>query len=179
MQGDFCMDVEKIFTGIFPPYVHLATCDIRQFSNWSLSWIGSKRGDLSARTIRGTKCSTVEELFTEFGAALQFPYYFGENWDAFHECITDLEWISGDGYLLFIVNAERVLAKKEDDFRTFVELLHNTGREWGESQSRHSDFPRPSKPFHVVFQTEPITKRLMLNRLERLGLEFSEVIIPV
>jgi hypothetical protein len=29
----------------------------------------------------------------EFAASFQFPYYFGENWPAFDECINDLSWL--------------------------------------------------------------------------------------
>src|SRR5262249_52404434 len=52
------------------------------------------------RVIRGRKSRTVRAFFDEVSAALQFPYYFGENWAAFDECITDLDWLAGDAYLL-------------------------------------------------------------------------------
>jgi hypothetical protein len=42
--------------------------------------------------IRGKRCTTRASLFQECAAALQFPDYFGDNWDALEECITDLEW---------------------------------------------------------------------------------------
>lgn len=48
---------------------------------------------LTVRTVRGSKMLTEDQLFTEVSAALQFPYYFGENWPAFDECLADLEWL--------------------------------------------------------------------------------------
>jgi hypothetical protein len=48
---------------------------------------------LVVRTLRGVKMQTVQQLFDEFAAALQFPWYFGENWAAFDECLTDLAWL--------------------------------------------------------------------------------------
>jgi len=34
-----------------------------------------------------------ESFFKEFTKKLQFPEYFGDNWDGFYDCITDLSWI--------------------------------------------------------------------------------------
>ena len=35
---------------------------------------------------------------------MNFPSYFGNNWDAFEECLTDLEWYSSSKYILFYDN---------------------------------------------------------------------------
>ena len=51
--------------------------------------------------IRGKRCKTEHDFFREASAALQFPWYFGENWAAFDECICDLEWLAFEQ--LFIV----------------------------------------------------------------------------
>lgn len=44
--------------------------------------------------IRGWRCKTEEDYFREFSAAFQFPWYFGENWNALDECACDLDWLS-------------------------------------------------------------------------------------
>jgi len=33
-------------------------------------------------------------------AAMHFPEYFGGNWDALHDCLTDLSWQPARGYVL-------------------------------------------------------------------------------
>ncbi|MCK9356944.1 MAG: barstar family protein [Dehalococcoidia bacterium] len=33
--------------------------------------------------------------------ALRFPAYFGMNWDALHDCLTDLSWQPAAGYVLY------------------------------------------------------------------------------
>ena len=42
--------------------------------------------------LRGARCRTEADFFCEVSAALRFPYYFGDNWNAFDECMTDLDW---------------------------------------------------------------------------------------
>ena len=43
--------------------------------------------------LRGKRCKTEEDFLIEVSASFQFPYYYGENWPAFDECIQDLEWL--------------------------------------------------------------------------------------
>lgn len=54
-------------------------------------------------TIDGASISTKRGLFEALQAALQFPDYFGFNWDAVNECLRDLNsWIPAPAYLLRI-----------------------------------------------------------------------------
>ncbi|GBR06551.1 hypothetical protein AA0323_1433 [Asaia siamensis NRIC 0323] len=41
-----------------------------------------------------TGISGLEDFFNIFRTLLNFPSYFGFNWNAFDECITDLDWIT-------------------------------------------------------------------------------------
>lgn len=50
---------------------------------------------LDGRTL-GAKHS----LLAALGRALDFPDYFGENWDALEECLGDLSWRSGPVWLV-------------------------------------------------------------------------------
>src|SRR5262249_13001237 len=66
---------------------------------------------LTVRTVRGRKMRTVDGLFDEMAAALQFPYYFGENWPAFNECLADMDWLPmGLGIAIVMIDAIDVLA---------------------------------------------------------------------
>jgi hypothetical protein len=47
--------------------------------------LGLGDAGLTVRMTRGRKMRTVDGLFDEMAAALQFPCYFGANWDAFSE----------------------------------------------------------------------------------------------
>ncbi|MEO8341529.1 MAG: barstar family protein, partial [Nitrospirota bacterium] len=60
---------------------------------------------LALKVIKGRHCKTSENLFTEFARALEFPDYFGHNWDALEECLVDLEWLPARGYILLITDA--------------------------------------------------------------------------
>ena len=44
--------------------------------------------------LRGKNCKTEDDFLHEVAASFQFPYYYGENWAAFDECIQDLEWLN-------------------------------------------------------------------------------------
>ena len=55
-------------------------------------WLATQGGAYGSY-LRGKKCRTENDFFSEVAASFQFPFYYGENWDAFDECIQDLEWL--------------------------------------------------------------------------------------
>ena len=49
--------------------------------------------------VRGSHMQTLSELYHEIASALQFPDYFGGNWNAVDDCLQDLGWIKEKKYL--------------------------------------------------------------------------------
>lgn len=74
------------------------------FSNEQVYYKLYSESQLGAYTsyIRGLRCETEDDFFREISASFQFPWYFGENWAAFDECICDLEWLNFKRFYLVI-----------------------------------------------------------------------------
>ena len=104
---------------------------------------------LVVRIIKGRHCKTLDNLFTEFARALEFPDYFGHNWDALEECLVDLEWLPARGYILLITDAAHVLPDDTAAYETFLEVLRDAGEAWGSGQAGMG--ARRATPFHVLF----------------------------
>lgn len=115
------------------------------------------------RIIRGKRCVTAKSLFQEWAAALQFPSYFGENWDAFEECLTDLDWLPAKAYLIIVTNVDRLLPEMEKEFQTLLEILEEVAGEW--AKERTGEWARPTVSFRVIFHSEPSQYALVRARL--------------
>lgn len=159
------------------PYLHIVGANIPEVTDfaWSLK---NSRLRVAVRFLRGKKMVTLPTLYDEFAAALQFPYYFGENWNAFSECITDLEWIPADVYVLVITHAKDLLAEEsEDQLEALTNLLEEAGCEWSKPVETSQAWDRPAVAFHVIFQCDEPDKEAVMSRLERVGATFQEILI--
>ncbi|MFD3706331.1 barstar family protein [Nocardia sp. NPDC058658] len=105
--------------------------------------------DYRVRELRGAKMRTVAELFDEFAAAFQFPYYFGANKDAFDECLRDLDDFVGDapGYVAVVRTAADLLAADPTERAWFDEAMRDCAAYW----------TRRDVAFRVVLQGDPET----------------------
>lgn len=54
-------------------------------------------------------------LLTAVAEAFNFPSYFGHNWDALDEMLTDLSWLPAAGYVIIL-----------DDFETLAQVAPQT-----------------------------------------------------
>ena len=127
-----------------------------------LQWM---RGGLWVRWLVGWRMSTVEELWGEFSAAMQFPYYCGKNWAAFSECLSELdlngslgprtvaETVINAGIVAVIFNAGSLLLSDMIELRTFVRTLQHTQDVYAIPIDR-GEWDRPAVPFHVVLQLD-------------------------
>lgn len=122
------------------------------------------------KVMKGGKCRTTAGLFDEFAQVLNFPDYFGQNWDALEECLADLEWLPAKGYVLLFTAAEKILPDEEEDYATFLEVMSDAGEAWGSGM----DTKRP-KPFHVVLAVAEADKSKRAHwRIEQIGIHPSK-----
>lgn len=53
--------------------------------------------------------------------AMQFPSYFGRNWDALNDCLTDLSWAPASGYIVL--------------YDQVANFAHGQPREWATARA--------------------------------------------
>jgi RNAse (barnase) inhibitor barstar len=82
-------------------------------------------------------CTDKDELLKRFAVALEFPAWFGANWDALADCLADLGWLPDTGHALLIENAAELQAAAPETLDTTLEILAETSRAW---QSRGLPF---------------------------------------
>lgn len=70
---------------------------------------------------------TKKQLFDILKAGLRFPGSFGNNWDAFDECINDLSWL--DETTIVLAHAE-FPSLPDQDFVDYCDILKNAIEEW-------------------------------------------------
>jgi RNAse (barnase) inhibitor barstar len=73
--------------------------------------------------------------------ALKFPRWFGKNWDALNDCLTDLSWLEGKGWVIIFENAKGFAERKPQLFENAVEVFQAASDYWR----------RAGKPFWVFF----------------------------
>jgi hypothetical protein len=114
---------------------------------------------------------TVERLFDEMAAALQFPYYFGENWPAFAECLADMEWLPlAVGIVVLIYDTTEVLSDAHEvEFAVLVRLIEAARREYSVPLESGEWWDRPAVPFHVVLHSLPAESAAIRARWRKAG----------
>jgi hypothetical protein len=90
------------------------------------------RADEIVDAVRGSGLSLVRIAFSEksvllksIAAALEFPDWFGGNWDALEDCLSDLSWRQAGGHVLLFENA-----KSSDDLGVLIDILQSTAEFW-------------------------------------------------
>lgn len=91
---------------------------------------GDKAGFLCAE-LNGGRMRDKATILEEFESNLPMPDYFGANWDALEECLTDSSVLKGvKGCLLIIHGADLVAESAPDEYETLLDILLETSRHW-------------------------------------------------
>jgi RNAse (barnase) inhibitor barstar len=83
-------------------------------------------------------CSTVHDRdagLAKIADALAFPDWFGGNWDALSDCLDDLSWLEGEGFLLLFDHSSGWREAEPEAFATLLEILDDAGREWADART--------------------------------------------
>lgn len=68
-----------------------------------------------------------EALLARLAMALALPDWFGGNWDALEDCLTDLSWRAGAGHVILIKEHGELPA---DDLGVLLEVLAAAADHW-------------------------------------------------
>jgi len=69
--------------------------------------------------------SEKESFLDEIARALEFPAWFGHNWDALEDCLCDLSWRPAPGYVLVFQNYS-----KGDELGVLIDVLASSAEFW-------------------------------------------------
>lgn len=70
----------------------------------------------------------------QLGSALHFPVWFGANFDALYDCLTDPDWYPAKGHVIILSGIDHLRLSDPDDFTILIEVLQaaaDTRREAG------------------------------------------------
>lgn len=79
-----------------------------------------------------SQVSTKEGFLTAVGEALEFPEWFGHNWDALADCLTDLSWMAADGYVIALDHADAFATAQPADFAMALSIFQDAADSWRE-----------------------------------------------
>ncbi|MFI6169403.1 barstar family protein [Nocardia sp. NPDC051052] len=135
--------------------------------------------------VRGQRMRTTSELFAELAAAFQFPWYFGNNWAAFDECMRDLdEWLPAgqQGYAVAVWNADTVLCNEKTALETLIRSLEFIQEELAEPSGLVSTetgvvSPTP-RGFQVMLHCEPDAQSRLAACWTRAGARLTKLAPP-
>ena len=71
---------------------------------------------------------------------LMFPSWFGANWDALSDCLTDLSWAPASAYLVLIDCLEAFATARPPDFHRALAIFEDAAGVWSDR----------GVPFHVL-----------------------------
>jgi len=142
---------------------------------WAYVGHTARPPEVTVRFFHSRRMTTTAALWDEFEAVLQWPTYFGRNWNAFHDFLKHLDWIGAAGYAFVIFDADRLLEDEApdpahepadylaafvEDFRRYAEWFRQPWQQsWTET--------RAPTPYHVIMHVEPKHESLFLSRLAR------------
>ena len=105
----------------------------------------ASRADEIADAVRGSKLNFARisisgkaSLMQDIAKALGFPDWFGDNWDALEDCLTDLSWREAEGHVLVFEGFQFL---PEDDLGVLIDVLISAAEFWAGQ----------GKPFFAVF----------------------------
>lgn len=79
--------------------------------------------------------ASVEEALRQLGSALQFPIWYGANFDALFDCLTDPDWQPAKGHVLLINGMARLRTTDPDDFATLIEVFQAVVEAWRDKEA--------------------------------------------
>ena len=77
-------------------------------------------------------CTGKHDLLDRFAAALRFPSWFGHNWDAMHDCLTDLSWLPASAYRVVLSHPALLRQNEPETLASALQVLAGAAAFWAD-----------------------------------------------
>ena len=91
---------------------------------------GALPPELAVVVLAGTVAATRAGFFQEIAGRLHFPDYFGHNWDAVYDCLTDLNWLPAAGYVLVLDGFDQFATDEPEQWKIALKVLRDACAFW-------------------------------------------------
>ena len=117
-----------------------------------LDWEGSPEAAEAAARELGFFCARIDgesvpdqaALLERLARELHFPDYFGKNWDALQDCLTDLpDWLTAPGYVIVFTGVGELCRDSREALPVLKDILNAAAKFWREQ--------KPPRPFKALF----------------------------
>jgi len=104
----------------------------RQLSRPDASEItaGLKHHGIAARVLGGERIRDKKGLLTAVATAFEFPSYFGHNWDALLDCLSDFHWLPAKGYVCIMLHADQLKSADRKAYTAFLKVCQAAAVRW-------------------------------------------------
>jgi RNAse (barnase) inhibitor barstar len=69
------------------------------------------------------RCTTAAGVLRKLGSALELPDWYGNNFDALFDCLSDPEWHAASPLILRLYGLRKLQERQPDDCATLIEVL--------------------------------------------------------
>lgn len=94
--------------------------------------------------VKGEEINDKVSFLETWSKAMNFPDYFGHNWDAFDDCLLDLEWCEPTPRIVIYNNPENFAHQDPQEWEIVMDVLQVAVEYWREKTT----------PLYIIFQTE-------------------------
>ena len=86
--------------------------------------------EFAVAVLDGNEAGTRAGFFQEIARALHFPDYFGRNWDAVYDCLTDFNWLPAAGYVLVLDGFDHLAMNEPGQWEIGLKVLREACAFW-------------------------------------------------
>ncbi len=120
--------VEALFSGAVAPGIYRTGL---RTAPATLAHAAESRGWRTFH-LDGSALATKTQFLEASARAMDFPSYFGHNWDAFEESLNDMGWAPAQGYLVVFDGVEYFARAQPEEFAVALDILRDSVRRWHE-----------------------------------------------
>ena len=91
---------------------------------------GAFPAEFAIAVLDGTDAATRSGFFQDIASSLHFPDYFGRNWDAVYDCLTDLNWLPAAGYVLVLDGFDQFATNEPEQWDIGLKVLREACAFW-------------------------------------------------